>query len=179
MSDASLLSHEYQTIAEVARVMNAALIDLKRARVHAVGREQGSATALAASGARLAAILHSLSTSIAPRAAAPAEPVASPEAPIPVWAMEVDAAPESATLSPGGGSAAELAQIVLPEAFIARIRAEHGARLGFFLDDLRSVTHTLAAAPTSVSEEQLALLDSISSVADVEASRVFRRFLRG
>jgi len=65
----------------------------------------------------------------------------------------------------------------IPETLVLGVKRAYGARLRFFLQDLDAITTSLAQQQP-LTLQQLSLLDAISSVADAEASRVFRRLSR-
>lgn len=64
----------------------------------------------------------------------------------------------------------------LPVELIARLRADRGGDLAYFVDDLRRASTALASG--QVDDATLQTLEAVAAAADVEASRVFRRMIR-
>ena len=82
-------------------------------------------------------------------------------------------------LSPSGWQYFESANAVqIPGAFVGRLRTERRGDLAYYLDDLSHVAAQLQNEPLQLSDDDLALLDHLATLADAEASRVFRRLMR-
>jgi len=141
MSDTSVVSHEYDSMAAVAQRMNAAILTIKRVELHLAGSDRIDARILDAERVHLKAIVRGIAARLS------------------------DARPASAETSG------------IPEALVLGVKRAYGARLRFFLQDLDAITTSLERRQP-LTQEQLKLLDAISSVADAEASRVFRRLSR-
>jgi ABC-type transporter Mla subunit MlaD len=141
MSDTSVVSHEYDNIAEVAQRMNAAILTIKKIELRLAGFEQIDMRTVEAERSHLEGSIRGIA------------------------ALLSDARPASAETSG------------IPEALVLGVRRAYGARLRFFLQDLDAITTSLERRQP-LTQEQLKLLDAISSVADAEASRVFRRLSR-
>lgn len=66
----------------------------------------------------------------------------------------------------------------VPAALVARVQEERRGDLAHYVEDLERVATLLHDRPEHLAAEDLALLDSVASAADTEASRVFRRLMR-
>lgn len=68
--------------------------------------------------------------------------------------------------------------VTIPETLVMRLQAERRGDLIYYLDDLSGVAERLCAQPFQLDEADLALLDHLATVADAEASSVYRRLMR-
>ena len=66
----------------------------------------------------------------------------------------------------------------IPGAFVVHVQDKRRGNLPDFIEDLASMVTRLRAGPAALIEEDFALLDELASIADAEASRVFRRLMR-
>jgi hypothetical protein len=68
--------------------------------------------------------------------------------------------------------------VSIPETLVMRLQAERRGDLIYYLDDLAGVAERLREQPLQLDEGDLALLDQLATVADAEASSVYRRLMR-
>ncbi len=68
--------------------------------------------------------------------------------------------------------------VSIPETLVMRLQAERRGDLIYYLDDLAGVAERLREQPIPLDERDLALLDQLATVADAEASSVYRRLMR-
>lgn len=68
--------------------------------------------------------------------------------------------------------------VSIPETLVMRLQAERRGDLIYYLDDLARVAERLREQPLQLEEVDLALLDQLATVADAEASSVYRRLMR-
>jgi antitoxin component of MazEF toxin-antitoxin module len=66
----------------------------------------------------------------------------------------------------------------VPQALVARLRAERGGDLAYYLDDLRRVVARLRDKSCKLTDADFALLDQLAAAADAETSSVFRLLMR-
>lgn len=66
----------------------------------------------------------------------------------------------------------------IPETLVMRLQAERRGDLIYYLEDLARVAERLREQPFQLDEADLALLDQLATVADAEASSVYRRLMR-
>ena len=68
--------------------------------------------------------------------------------------------------------------VSVPETLVMRLQAERRGDLIYSLDDLAGVAERLREQPFQLEDADLALLDQLATVADAEASSVYRRLMR-
>jgi hypothetical protein len=68
--------------------------------------------------------------------------------------------------------------VSIPETLVMRLQAERRGDLIYYLDDLARVAERLREQPFQLEDADLALLDQLATVADAEASSVYRRLMR-
>ncbi len=68
--------------------------------------------------------------------------------------------------------------VSVPETLVMRLQAERRGDLIYYLEDLAHVAERLREQPTQLDDADLALLDQLATVADAEASSVYRRLMR-
>jgi hypothetical protein len=68
--------------------------------------------------------------------------------------------------------------IVVPGSLVSRIRQERGGDIAYFLEDLNHVSSKLLDFNKELTKEDLKIIDYISTVADEQTSKVFRRLMR-
>ena len=68
--------------------------------------------------------------------------------------------------------------VSIPETLVMRLQAERRGDLIYYLDDLARVAERLREQPLQLEDADLALLDQLATVADAEASSVYRRLMR-
>jgi hypothetical protein len=68
--------------------------------------------------------------------------------------------------------------VSIPETLVMRLQAERQGDLIYYLDDLARVAERLREQPFQLDDADLALLDQLATVADAEASSVYRRLMR-
>ncbi len=68
--------------------------------------------------------------------------------------------------------------VSIPETLVMRLQAERRGDLIYYLDDLAGVAERLREQPFQLEGADLALLDQLATVADAEASSVYRRLMR-
>lgn len=70
------------------------------------------------------------------------------------------------------------ATVQIPGAFVVHVQDKRRGNLPDFIEDLTALVARLRAGPAALIEEDFALLDELASIADAEATRVFRRLMR-
>ncbi len=68
--------------------------------------------------------------------------------------------------------------VSIPQTLVMRLQAERRGDLIYYLDDLARVAERLREQPFQLEAADLALLDQLATVADAEASSVYRRLMR-
>lgn len=66
----------------------------------------------------------------------------------------------------------------IPGAFVVHVQEKRRGNLPDFIEDLTSMVARLHEGQAALIEEDFVLLDQLASIADAEASRVFRRLMR-
>lgn len=66
----------------------------------------------------------------------------------------------------------------VPGALVARLRTERRGDLAYYLEDLEQLATRLREGSPRLTDPDFALLDHLASVADAEASGVFRQLMR-
>lgn len=66
----------------------------------------------------------------------------------------------------------------IPETLVMRLQAERRGDLIYYLEDLARVAERLGEPALPLDEGDLVLLDQLATVADTEASSVYRRLMR-
>lgn len=148
MSDVSALSQEYSAAAELSQRLGAALLLLKRLHFRLPGSEDVSRDVAASTRRELEQLVRAV-------------------------AEQFESTVE-------GISAHKVAthQERLPAALIARLLEDNKGSPNWFLQDLRGVADVLAQPGGKVGEDEIAVLEKLTSAADAERSHVFRQMTR-